>query len=142
MQVRCNLCKRERRGAATVEFAILLPLLMFLFGIGVDWARAFYYHLTITNAARNGAIWGCDSPDRAVNAAEIEAIVRRDTASLGEGVTVGSSVVTSGGVNYVRVKVSYAFQPLTGLPGTPASQTIYQTVEMRVIPTQPRPGTY
>lgn len=134
--------RKHRRGVATVEFAIILPLLMFLFGIGVDWARAFYYHLTITNASRNAAIWGCDSPSRAADAAGIEAVARRDTTSLGAGVTVQSSVVNVGGTDYVRVTVSYAFQPLTGLPGTPSTQIIHQTGEMRVMPTAPRPGTY
>lgn len=133
---------RARHAAATPEFAILLPLLMFLFGIGVDWARAFYYHITITNASRNAAIWGSDSPDRATDAAGIESIARRDTTSLGSGVSVESRVVNVAGVDYLRVKVSYEFQPITGLPGTPASQTIYQVGEMRVMPTDPRPGTY
>lgn len=134
--------RKHRRGVATVEFAIILPLLMFLFGIGVDWARAFYYHLTITNASRNAAIWGCDSPDRAADTAGIEAIARKDTTSLGAGVTVESNVVNAGGINYLRVKVSYSFQPLTGLPGTPSTQIIHQTGEMRVMPTEPRPGTF
>jgi len=134
--------RKHRRGVATVEFAIILPLLMFLFGIGVDWARAFYYHLTITNASRNAAIWGCDSPGRASDTAGIEAIARKDTTSLGPGVTVESSVVNVGGTDYLRVKVSYAFQTLTGLPGTPSTQIIHQTGEMRVMPTAPRPGTF
>jgi TadE-like protein len=131
-----------RCAATTVEFALLLPLLMFLFGIGVDWARAFYYHVTITNASRNAAIWGCSDPGRSVDTAGIETIARKDTASLGTGVTVTSSVVTSNSVDYVKVRVSYQFQSLTGLPGTPSSQTIYQETEMRVMPTAPRAGTY
>lgn len=142
MRIQSPRRSEARHGAATVEFAILLPLLMFLFGIGVDWARAFYYHLTITNASRNAAIWGSDNPTRAIDTAGIESIARRDTASLGSGVTVESSVVTVNGTDYLRVKVSYSFQSLTGLPGTPSTQTIYQSTEMRVNPTEPAPGTY
>src|SRR5688572_24476476 len=118
-----------RSGAAAVEFAIILPLLMFLFGIGVDWARAFYFHLAITNASRNGALYGCESPTRSTDTAGIRAAVLRDTTSLGNGVTVESSVVTSNNINYVKVKVSYSFSSLTRLPGTPATQIIHQTTE-------------
>jgi Flp pilus assembly protein TadG len=131
-----------RSGAAAVEFAIILPLLMFLFGIGVDWARAFYFHLAVTNASRNGALYGCESPDRSVDTAGIQAAVLRDTTSLGAGVTVESSVVTANSINYVKVKVSYTFSSLTRLPGTPSTQVINQTTEMRIMPTAPRDGTY
>lgn len=134
--------RNARIGAAAVEFAIVLPLLMFLFGIGVDWARAFYYHLAITNASRNGALYGCESPERSVDTAGIQAAVLRDTTSLGEGVTVESSVITSNSIDYVKVKVSYSFSSLTRLPGTPSTQVIHQTTEMRVMPTAPRSGTY
>ncbi len=142
MRVPSSRRKEGRHGAATVEFAILLPLLMFLFGIGVDWARAFYYHVTITNASRNAATWGCQSPSQAADSTGIQNIALQDCSSLGAGVTVQSSVVTVDGIDYLRVTVRYAFQPLTGLPGTPSTQTIWQTTEMRVMPTEPRPGTF
>lgn len=142
MRMSPKLRESRRHGAASVEFALVLPLLMFLFGIGVDWARAFYYHITITNAARNAAIWGCDNPTRATDTAGIQAIALQDTTSLGSGVTVSSSVVTVSGTDYLKVTVSYPFTTLTGFPGTPSTQTIYQTAEMRVMPTSPAPGTY
>src|SRR5205807_5124453 len=47
-----------RRAVAVVELAILLPLLTFLFVIAIDWARVFYYDLTIWNCARQGALYG------------------------------------------------------------------------------------
>src|SRR5262245_31310609 len=50
----------ERRGAAAVEMAVLLPFLAFLFVIGVDWARIFYYSITVANCARNGALYASD----------------------------------------------------------------------------------
>lgn len=142
MRLRSPTQKHARKGAATVEFALLIPLLMFLVGIGVDWARAFYYHLTITNAARNAAIYGSGSPARSTDTAGIEAMARRDTTSLGDGVSVSSTVVTVNSIDYLKVTVSYAFSPVSGLPGTPSSQTIFQTSEMRVLPTAPRAGTY
>ena len=47
--------------AAAVELAVLLHFLAFIFIIAVDWARIFYYSQTVTNCARNGAIY-CSDP--------------------------------------------------------------------------------
>src|SRR5688572_33369045 len=49
-----------RRGAAVVELALLLPLLVFLFLVAADFARVFYYSLTLTNCARAGALYASD----------------------------------------------------------------------------------
>jgi Flp pilus assembly protein TadG len=46
---------RRERGAAAVEMAIVLPLLLLVFGGIVDFGRAFYANVVITNAAREGA---------------------------------------------------------------------------------------
>lgn len=43
------------RGAAAVEFAIILPLLFLVIGGVVDLGRALYSQVTLTNAAREGA---------------------------------------------------------------------------------------
>src|SRR5260370_14368738 len=49
-----------RPAAAAVELALLLPLLTLLLVISVDFARLYYHYMTITNCARNGAMWLCD----------------------------------------------------------------------------------
>src|SRR5262245_8395204 len=51
-----------RRGAAVAEMAILLSVLSFLFIITIDFARLFYYSLTLKNCARNGAYFASDYP--------------------------------------------------------------------------------
>jgi Flp pilus assembly protein TadG len=52
---RVALFKRDERGAAMVEFAIVAPLLFVLvFGI-IDYGRYFYWYARVTNAAREGA---------------------------------------------------------------------------------------
>ena len=51
---------QPRRGATVVELAVLLPLLVFVFVIAVDFARVFYYSLTLTNCARAGAMYASD----------------------------------------------------------------------------------
>lgn len=43
------------RGAAAVEMAIILPLLLLFVGGIVDFGRFFFYEVTLTNAVREGA---------------------------------------------------------------------------------------
>jgi Flp pilus assembly protein TadG len=46
---------RNRRGQSLVEMAMVLPLLTFLtFGL-LDFGRAYYFQVSVTNAAREGA---------------------------------------------------------------------------------------
>jgi Flp pilus assembly protein TadG len=47
--------RRRDRGAAAVEMAIVLPLLLMVIAGIADLGRAFYYQLVISNAAREGA---------------------------------------------------------------------------------------
>ena len=50
--------KREaRRGAAAVELALLLPVLVFCSMMSVDFARVAYVQVTLQNCARNGALY-------------------------------------------------------------------------------------
>jgi Flp pilus assembly protein TadG len=46
---------RGEAGAAAVEFALILPLLIFLVLGGMDFAHRFYMQHLITNASREGA---------------------------------------------------------------------------------------
>ncbi len=54
---------RQERGQEVVEFAILLPVLIWmLFGM-LDFGRVYFSAITITNAARVGARYGIIYPD-------------------------------------------------------------------------------
>ena len=46
---------RKERGAAAVEMAIVLPLLLLVVGGLVDFGRAYYLNSVIANASREGA---------------------------------------------------------------------------------------
>jgi Flp pilus assembly protein TadG len=134
--------RRNRNGAAAVEFAMAAPVLFFIFAIGVDFARAFYAHLIITNASRNAALYACDNPTTASDTAGITAAALNDTTDLANvTVTTGNYIDATDGNQYVWVTVSYPFQTLTSFPGVP-SETIYQSTVIRVEPTTPRPGSY
>lgn len=64
--------KHSDRGAAAVEMAIILPLLLLVIGGLVDFGRAYFTKVVITNAAREGAraaVVGVPSPDLRATAA-------------------------------------------------------------------------
>ena len=52
---RSRAARCRRSAVAVVELAVLLPLLMLLFVMTVDFARVFYFSLTLTNCAAQGA---------------------------------------------------------------------------------------
>jgi Flp pilus assembly protein TadG len=128
-----------RRGAAVVELALLLPFLAFIFIIAVDWARIFYYSQTVTNCARNGAIYSSDpfsmatSPYTNVTAASLA-----DASDLTPAPTVTSTSGTdASGFSYVDVTVSFDFQTVTNFPGVPGTMTIARTVRVYLAPRLP-----
>lgn len=63
------------RGAAAVEMAIVLPLLLLVIGGIVDFGRFFFYEIQVTNAAREGAraavVNDLDVTQRVLNAAAV-----------------------------------------------------------------------
>ena len=48
---------RIRRGVAAAELAILLPFLVLMFGVAVDFCRVFYASQTVQNCAYAGALY-------------------------------------------------------------------------------------
>jgi Flp pilus assembly protein TadG len=128
---------RTRRGVAAVEFVVILPLLAFLFVIAVDWARIFYYSVTVTNCARNGAAYLCDpvaapfSPYSSYTAAALA------DSNLSPTPTVSSSSGTDSNGPYVQVTVSYPFQTITNFPGVPSATSVARTVRMSTAPRLP-----
>lgn len=89
---------RRERGAALVEFAIVLPLFLLLIGGMVDFGRAFYTEVMLTNAAREGAraaMYGTSPTSRATTA--LSGGVRTPTVSgtpCAAGSTIGTTTVT------------------------------------------------
>ena len=128
-----------RPGAALVELAVLLPLLAFLFVIGVDFARLFYHQLTITKCARCGAIYGSRDEPSALDTAGIEKAALADATNLTPMPTVTSSTgLDESGFPCVRVKVQWKFDTVTRFPGVPTSMDLVRTVQMRIAPKNPK----
>jgi Flp pilus assembly protein TadG len=118
--------RRLERGAAAVEMAIILPLLVLLLGGMVDYGRFFFTQIQLTNAAREGAraaIVGGDPVMRATAAG--------GTTPGWVSMTLASNVLPTtgcGGSTPDKVKVTtkaqFQFFFVGVLPGVPSSTTI------------------
>ena len=126
-----QLIRRARtseNGAELLEFAIALPILMFIIGGVIDFAILFQRYEVVTNAAREGARVAV-LPDFGV--ADVQARVNSYLAASGLTavapaplVDYDSSEVTPGGpsIDVVKVTVQYPHQfliitPLAALLG-------------------------
>lgn len=135
--------RRPRRGAAAVEFALILPVLMLLVLGAVDFGRFAYNYIAVTNAARAGAshgIMNSYSPTgRAAWEGAILAAAREEmnqqTGYEAGGLTV--QVVTptpdANGLRRVEVTVRHPFRMITTWPLLPSSVTLQRRVVLRSI---------
>lgn len=58
-----RLIRRNRsRGQSMVEFALVLPIMLFLMAIAIDFGRLFYAYVAVQNAAKEGALYGSRNP--------------------------------------------------------------------------------
>ena len=115
--------RKGERGAAAVEFAIVLPVLILLVFGAVEFGLLLYNQQVITNASREGARAGIVARTPRVSDSEISAVVTN--YCQGNMVTFGavndpSSVVTRTGNTFqsdlaVDVTYNYAFLVLGNL---------------------------
>ena len=99
----------EDRGQATIEFALVLPLVVLLVAGLLQVGLMLTTQLTLEHAARAGARAAAVAPDRA--AAEASSAARR---SAGDRAISVSTVV---GPKLVTVEVSAPLPALSWLPG-------------------------
>ena len=125
----------SRRGAAAVELALLLPVLLFLFVAIIDFGRVFYYSQTVENSARAGALYLSDDDAIATSPyANVTAAALADASNLSPQPTVASSNGTDASGNpYVRVTVSWSFHLIINYPGIPGTVSLARTVQMRKV---------
>ena len=131
---------KQRSGAAMVELAVTLPLLVFFFALCVDYGRVFYFRQILGECARHGAMYLSDeegaksspyaSAEEAIKATAPDFIASDLKVSTGSG-------TNSSGLDYVEVTVVYHFTTLLDVPWIPTSQTLSRTVKMRVTPAVP-----
>jgi Flp pilus assembly protein TadG len=122
---------RNRRGAAVVELAVLVPLLAFLFVIAIDFGRIYHYSLTLQNCARAGALYASD-PYVAHESpfASTEEAALADATNISPAPTITTTSGTDAfGRPYVEVSAAYHFSTFTQFPGVP-NETITRSVRM------------
>ena len=127
---------RLRKGAATVELAMLCPFLIFLFVAGLDYSRVFYASVVTANCARNGALYASDRnvADRSPYET-LEAAVLADATDLSGTLQISRlEGVDARGYGWVEVTVVYPFETVVNYPGIPSRVDISRTVRMRKIP--------
>jgi Flp pilus assembly protein TadG len=130
----------SRHGSATVELAIVLPLLVFLFLVTVDYCRLFHFAQVVSNCARSGALYASDPGDTAqFPYASLDEAARADAPeTLRPYLTVTSTTQTTATGPEVVVTVSYPFTSLTRFPCIPHAVTLSRTVRMPVAPVTPK----
>jgi Flp pilus assembly protein TadG len=134
--------RQARRATACVELAVLLPVICFLFVVTVDFARVFYYTLTLENCARNGALWASDPLSSTQSSyTSLNQAVLADASNLSPALSTSNiSSATStdaNGNSVVTVTVSYNFNTISNFPGVPNPFAFTRSVEMRLMPTLP-----
>jgi Flp pilus assembly protein TadG len=127
---RASRCQRP--GVAVVELAVLLPLLVLLFVITIDFARVFYFSLSLTNCARAGALYACDPASAGESPyPSVEAAALADATNLSPQPKITSTSGTDNqGRKYVSVTADYSFDTITGFPGIPTKVPLTRTITM------------
>jgi Flp pilus assembly protein TadG len=116
---------RSERGTQLVELAIVLPVLLVLFGATAEFGRFFYTYQTLTKATRAGARY---LTTEAAGPADLKAqnlVVFGNTAGTGDpvvaGLTADNVTVTREGISsampdHVTVRIEgYTYQPIFDL---------------------------
>ena len=118
------MAKQNDRGAAAVEFAIVLPmLLLLLLGI-MEFGRAYNVQLTLTNAAREGVrvMAITNDPAKARAAAKSAAAALHPALADSNFTPAPTSCSPSVAEDRTTVTISYQLNTLTGIAG-PFSMT-------------------
>jgi Flp pilus assembly protein TadG len=136
----------REQGASLVEFGLMLPFLTLLLLGVIDFGRAYYMQVEVSNAAYTGALYGTQNPTDATgmqnaatgDAADITGMSA--TATYGCECSDGSNVVASctsqpscgvNVVNYVRVTTSATYKTMFPWPGIPSSISLGGSARLR-----------
>ena len=114
---------KSEKGAAAIEFAIVLPVLVLLIVGIMEFSILFYDQAVITNASREGARAGIVfSHPNPISDAEIQAVVNNYCASR---------MITFGAASSVTTSVSRAG---SGTAGDPMTVLVNYHYDFLVIP--------
>lgn len=127
--------RRDERGAAAVEFALVFPVFLLLVLGTIDFGYFFFVSEIVTNAAREGARAGSvvdpnDGTSAALAAAQSTASTYLTRGGLtAKGVTTNVTAVN--GVAAVQVSIAYPVGSVTGFLSTIMPANSQATAVMR-----------
>ncbi len=118
----------RQRGTATVEFAIALPLLLFLMLATAEFGRLISQYDTLTKSVRDAARYAASKASGGTTGlvnitaqlqTEVANLVATGTvngsgAPLLPGLSTSNVTLADAGNLYVRVSVTYTYQPMIG----------------------------
>ena len=88
----------RRRGQSVVEFALILPVLLFTLLFAIDFGRLFFTYIQLTNAAREAVSYGATQPMDEAGMAAHATQEKNAQGQTGEGTwTLTSACATPGG---------------------------------------------
>ncbi len=137
---------RAERASSLVEFGLMLPFLTLLLIGVIDFGRAFYVDIEVSNAAYAGALYGSQNHTDTTgmqNAATGDAVdVSGMTAAATYGCECsdGTNAVASctsqpacavNVVNYVQVTTAATYRPMFPWPGIPTSLSLQGSARLR-----------
>lgn len=106
----------SERGAAAVEFAILLPLLLMLVLGTIEFGRAYNAQITLTNAAREGVrVMAIGNDPAGARTAARNAAATVSTTIPTTDVTLSTTVCSTGA--QVTLTITYNLATITGIAG-------------------------
>lgn len=130
----------RRRGVAATELACVLPLLVLVCVVCVDFGRVAHSYIALSNAARVGAEYGAthqftshtyatwESKALQASTEELQSIKGFNGAAASLTVSTASQ---PDGLARVSVDATYPFEPLVQWPGLPSPVLLHRQVTMR-----------
>lgn len=106
----------SERGAAAVEFAILLPLLLMLVLGTIEFGRAYNAQITLTNAARDGVrVMAIANDPTGARAAARNAAASVSSTIPDSDITLSTTACSTG--NQVTLTIKHNLSTITGIAG-------------------------
>jgi hypothetical protein len=132
--------RNPRTATTATEFVIVLPLLLVLCLISVDFGRFAHAYIALGNAGRTGAEYGATHSYSAATAnawkLQVEGAVRQDFPAIGDidpaQLAVEIDVAQDAyGLNRARLTTSYPFETVVTWPMIPRPLAMQRTVVFR-----------
>jgi PKD repeat protein len=79
LRARIGPKSRRSKGQSMVEFALIVPIFLFLLLIAIDFGRTFFSYIEVNNAAREGAAYAAGNPTALVGANSITSHALQET---------------------------------------------------------------